>query len=117
MDTISRKIIAIDFDGTITEPSTYPITGKIRQDAIDVIKRLQKRYLCCLWTCRKGDDLQEAIQLLKDNGVVFKYVNSTPFPERSSNKIYADIYIDDKAFNTSIDWQLIEKTLLEEYNE
>lgn len=107
-----RKVIAIDFDGTITEDNPFPITGKIRPEAIKVIKKLQKFYTCVLWTCRNGQYLAEAIKLLKDNGVVFEYVNSTPYPERSSNKIYADVYIDDKSINTKIDWHEIEKTLL-----
>ena len=34
-------IIAIDFDDTITEPSPFPITGKIRERAVEVIKKLK----------------------------------------------------------------------------
>ena len=104
MDTSVKKVIAIDFDGTIT--------GKIRLDAVKVIKKLQTVYTCVLWTCRKNGDLLEAINLLKSNGIEFDYVNRSPYPERGSNKIYADVYIDDKNINTIIDWNEIEKTLL-----
>jgi hydroxymethylpyrimidine pyrophosphatase-like HAD family hydrolase len=108
----TRKVIAIDFDGTITEDSPFPITGRVRPEAIEVIKKLQERYICVLWTCRRGPYLLEAIELLEQNGVIFEFVNSTPFPERSSNKIYADVYIDDRSINTKIDWYEIERTLL-----
>ena len=39
-----NEVIAIDFDGTITLPSPYPITGKIRPEAIEVIKRIKNKY-------------------------------------------------------------------------
>ena len=106
------EVIAIDFDGTITMPSEYPITGEIRPEAIRVIKQLQNRYLCVLWTCRKGAYLDEALQLLRKEGIEFKYINSSPYPDRGSNKIYADVYIDDKNIGTVIDWDEIEKLLL-----
>lgn len=108
----SRKIIAIDFDGTITEDSPFPITGRVRPEAVEVIKKLQEVYICVLWTCRRGEYLTEAIDILRRNGVVFDYVNRSPFPERSSAKIYADVYIDDRSINTEIDWYEIERTLL-----
>ena len=111
---IAKKIIAIDFDGTITEPSPYPITGKIRTKAIEVIKKLQKKYVCCLWTCRRSGDLEEAIQLLGQHGVVFEYINNSP--KGMSKKIFADVYIDDKAFGTVIDWDEIERKLLGDGN-
>ena len=115
MDTTAKKIIAIDFDGTITEPSPYPITGKIRPKAIEVIKKLQKKYVCCLWTCRTFEDLAEAVQLLEAYGVTFRYINTSPRTS-FSKKLYADIYIDDKAFGAVIDWDEIERKLLGDDN-
>lgn len=56
-------IIAVDFDGTITEPSSKPKTGAIREDVIDVLKRLSKNHKLILWTCREGQDLEEAVTL------------------------------------------------------
>lgn len=117
MDTISkkRKVIAIDFDGTITDETPYPITGKIRPEAVRVIKRLQKEYDCVLWTCRWGADLTEAINLLAWSGLVFEYINEVPYDYRGSQrKIRADIYIDNKGYGTVIDWEQIEKDLLGE---
>lgn len=109
-----KKVIAIDFDGTITEDSPFPITGKVRPKAIEVIKKLQKVYTCVLWTCRRGHYLLEAVEILEQNGVVFEYINSTPPPYISSPKVYADVYIDDRSINTKIDWYEIERTLLGE---
>lgn len=110
MAMTAKKIIAIDFDGTITEHSPYPITGKIRFGAIEVIKKLQEKYICCLWTCREGEDLLQAIRILKDCGITFEYVNTSP--RTTSRKIYADMYIDDKALGAEIDWYDIQRKLL-----
>lgn len=106
-----KPIIAIDFDGTITEGSPYPITGNIRDKAVEVIKRLQQRYTCILWTCRSGADLYEAITLLNKHGIEFEYVNKSPI-DTGSNKVLADIYIDDRNFNSTVNWDEIEKLLL-----
>lgn len=111
-DRFKNGVIAIDFDGTITLPSPYPITGKIRQDAIDVILKLQKKYILVLWTCRQNEELQEALDLLRQNGVIFDYVNKSPYDKDDSHKIRVDIFIDDKNFYYDVNWQDIEKKLL-----
>lgn len=108
-----KKIIAIDFDGTITKESVYPQMGEMRQDAIKVIKELSKHYILCLWTCRSGSFLVEAINALKKNGVKFDYINNSPITPPSTRKIIADYYIDDRVITSSVDWKKIRKELLE----
>ena len=69
-------ILAIDFDGTITEKSAYPTTGKIRPEAITFLKSLREYGAkLILWTCRTGADLDEAVRLCYDHGLVFDAVN------------------------------------------
>lgn len=111
---METKVIAIDFDGTITTDSPYPRTGELRPEAIDVIKKLQKKHICCLWTCRTGHYLQEALQLLVDAGIVFEFVNRSPHdgPSGLPRKMIADYYIDDRIPGYTIDWRQIEKLLL-----
>lgn len=107
-----KKIIAIDFDGTITKESVYPQIGEIRQDAIEVIKALSKHYILCLWTCRSGDFLVEAINALKNKGINFAYINDSPITPPNTRKIIADYYIDDRIITSSVDWKRIRKELL-----
>ena len=105
-------IIAIDFDDTITESSPYPIMGKIKEQAVVVIKKLKSQgHTICLWTCRAGEYLDEAIKALKEKGIEFDYINNSPI-DTGSRKIVADIYIDDRAYGGEIDWEAIEKNLL-----
>lgn len=104
----STNIIAVDFDGTITTQSPYPVTGNIRHEAIRVLKRLQKElnYKLLLWTCREGKDLQQAITLLAEQGLYFDFVNTIDF--QTSRKPLVDYVIDDKNLFSEIDWHKIE---------
>lgn len=100
--------IAIDFDDTITENSPYPITGKIREDAIRYITKLyEDGHTLILWTCRYGDYLEEAINLLAKSNLLhcFKYINEDGI--NKSRKIVADYYIDDRNIGFDLDWKSI----------
>lgn len=104
------KIIAVDFDGTITFPSPFPITGKVRPDAVRVLSKLKKKYIILLWTARVGKYLDEAILELRKNGIEVDYINK--LPGQQGNKPNADIFIDDRNFGCVIDWNEIENKLL-----
>ena len=101
--------IAVDFDDTITYVNDYPNTGQLKPEAIEVLKKLKKKYTLILWTCREGKPLQDAVDLLAKNGIEFDYVNECP---EKSRKVVADVYIDDRAFGGIVDWKIIEKTFL-----
>ena len=55
-----------------------------------------------LWTCRNGIDLTKAIEFCRNIGLVFDAINDN-LPEikvkyqNNSRKIFANIYIDDRA--------------------
>ena len=73
-------------------------------DAIigSLIQRQKQGDAIILWTCRSGKRLSEAVQRCRRNGLTFNAVNEN-MPEtikrlgHNPRKIYADIYIDDKA--------------------
>lgn len=90
-------IIAVDFDGTLQ------IDGKPNTGLIERLKAAQRqRNVVILWTCRDGKRLLEAVNFLRGCGFQPNYINCNA-PEairllgHDSRKIYADIYIDDKA--------------------
>ncbi len=106
------KIIAVDFDGTICE-NKFPYIGTLKPDVITVLARLkQEGVLLILWTCRQGEALQEAITVCQSNGIEFDAVNENvkELPFQTSNKIYADIYLDDRSFY-STDWNVMYKKI------
>lgn len=99
------KIIAVDFDGTLCE-ACYPDIGKANINLIEYLKQ-QRLYgnKIILWTCRANRQLTEAVEWCSKQGLVFDAINSnlqeviTAWTDGESRKIYADIYIDDKAMS------------------
>lgn len=98
-----KRIYAVDFDGTLAVTKfpeiIEPIKGMIRY-----CKDLKAEgHTLILWTCRCGDDLAAAVEFCRDNGLGFDYINEN-VPENverwgnDSRKIFAHVYIDDKAF-------------------
>jgi hydroxymethylpyrimidine pyrophosphatase-like HAD family hydrolase len=108
------KYIAVDFDGTLCE-NKFPVIGissRIHQKIARWLIEMQDNgAVIILWTCREdiadGDYLSQAIQWCKDTyDLRFDYINENPecslgYPKKV-RKIYADVYIDDKA--VSLDW-------------
>lgn len=101
-------IIAIDFDGTITSQSDFPIMGELREGCKEAIEYAQKLgHTCVLWTCRKGCFLEEAIEQLKFWGIELEV------PYKEDGKLIADVYIDDRSYGIDkIDWYEIKDWLI-----
>lgn len=109
-------IVAVDFDDTITYPSPYPITGKIRIDAIDTLNYFKDMGIkIILWTCRTGKYLFEAVELCRVNGLVFDAVNENIY-DTDSRKVLADVYIDDKCLSI-INWKNIKNKVIKIFKE
>lgn len=111
-------IVAIDFDGTITDDKKskgYPFTGEVRQEAVVSIKKLkEKGCKLILWTSRYGWSLKEAIAICKYYKLPFDTYNKNIPGVKSSKKIYADFYIDNKSFLKEIDWKIITDYILQQ---
>ena len=109
-----KKIIAVDFDGTVAI-TNYPEIICPIQDVIDYVKSEQQNgATIILWTCRHGKDLDEAVDWCKEQGLTFDYTNEN-MPELIAEygdcrKIYADEYIDDKAINIKAIIENVEDT-------
>lgn len=95
--------IAVDFDGTLFTENNYPDIGLPIFPTIEKIKQLKEQgHKLILWTCRQGENLQNAIDACKKVGLEFDFINEND-PERvkmfqnDCRKIGAHIYIDDRA--------------------
>ena len=94
-----KKIIAVDFDGTIVS-HMYPKIGIENPSAIRVLKKLiEQGHQLILWTMRSGEPLNEAVAYCEERGISFLGVNSNPNQSSwtTSPKQYTDLYIDDAA--------------------
>lgn len=105
-------IIAIDFDGTIVEHA-YPEIGKPIPFAIDTLLQMQKDgYKLILWTVRRGQLLQDAVDYCAERGLYFfaeneNYRGETIEREEFSRKLKADLFIDDRNLGGLPDWGVI----------
>ena len=100
-----RRIVAVDFDGTLAE-TKFPEIIKPIPKMIKHCKQLQKGgAILILYTCRKGQDLQDAVEWCEGQGLIFDYVNENTaenienYGGTDTRKIFAHEYIDDKAIN------------------
>lgn len=90
-------IIAVDYDGTLaneTEINMPLLRYLIRQ------QRAGNKVI--LWTCRTGKSLLDAVSNCASHGLTFNAINDNVSEaihmlKGNPRKIYADIYIDDKA--------------------
>lgn len=96
------RIIAVDFDGCLCR-NDWPNIGLANLDVIEELKEIQKRgNWLILWTCRRGEALEEAVAWCAKHQLYFDAVNENmPSIIRDfgadTRKIYADEYWDDKA--------------------
>lgn len=100
-------IIAIDFDGTCVSHE-YPDTGK-DIGSIPVLKQLlEKGHELILYTMRSATGLQNAINWFIENNIRLYGVqyNPTQSTWTSSNKCYAQLYIDDAALGCPLKFDL-----------
>lgn len=96
-----KPILAIDFDGTIVT-AEYPKLGRINQGVIKAMWEAKARgWEIIIWTCREGQYLTDAVELLNRAGIPYDYVNhhskqALDFFDYESRKIYATLYHDDR---------------------
>lgn len=109
------RILAVDFDGTLTIGNKYPDMGPLRPMAITVLKAFQQEGgKVLLFTCREGDSLRQALNRLELYGFHPDFVNeqtSTKLP--GHRKPYYDLLIDDAALGCPLDWFTIGLVLAE----
>lgn len=90
-------IIAVDYDGTLFR------LGRVNDLLLASLRDAQQHgAIVILWSCRQGNSLTEAVNTLKAHGFLPNLVNqNAPAAIRmlgcDPRKIYADVYIDDKA--------------------
>ncbi len=97
-----RKVIAVDFDGTLCTKK-WPKIGEPNRELIgQLIEERKQGTAVVLFSCREKKLLKEAVRWCKEQGLEFDEVNRN-IRERvkayrgDSRKISADIYIDDRA--------------------
>lgn len=104
MDRNGNKVIAVDFDGTLSLEK-YPNCGKPNKKLFGtlILEKLKGSRII-LHTCRTDKLLEDAVNFCREQGLEFDAVNEN-LPDNieyyggDTRKINADVYIDDKAEN------------------
>lgn len=116
---MKNGIVAVDFDGTIVTHQ-FPAIGEEIPGAFRVLRRLQKHgHKIILWTCREDDDqnpyLLQAVNFLSEHGIKLRSVNENLPDDEFRNpvhlrrKVFANVYLDDRNINSTVDWNVWEK--------
>ena len=72
---MDRKIIAVDFDGTLSK-GRWPGVGVPNFLLIEKLIQLQREgHKLILWTCREGEHLQQAVEFCRERGLEFDAIN------------------------------------------
>ena len=96
-------IIAVDFDGCLCQ-NKYPDIGTPNYPVIDELinRQIDEGAKIILWTCRVGEQLENALAWCKNRGLRFDAVNEN-LPEcieqfgNDCRKVFAHEYWDDRA--------------------
>lgn len=92
--------VAVDLDGTLAEYDGWKgddVIGEPRPGAAESMQRLKKMGVrVIIWTTRGNRD--QVGSWLKEHDIPFDHINRNPDqPEGASDKVIADVYLDDKA--------------------
>ncbi len=118
-------IIAVDFDGTCID-HTYPHILRDVPHCVRVLKKLvELKHQLILYTMRSGTPLDDAVNWFKERDIPLYGIQTNPTQSTwtTSPKCYAELYIDDLAFNCPlikvlgfdrycVDWLEVEKQLI-----
>ena len=118
-----NKIIAVDFDGTITKAGEYKGFGKYELPNEHVIDWLQARHeegcIIVIWTCRQEREYADIKSYCKIWQIPFDGINTNRFApieilvlKDNSPKIYADLYLDDRSMHPD---ELTEEGIIKKY--
>lgn len=108
------KIIAIDYDDTLTEYRPCPEIAPFRVEVFKYIPLLAKKYTLVLWTAREGVYYDECVERLEEVGLLrYIQLDNENFRHGKTGKLVADYYIDDRACFGIINWKEIYEKLAE----
>jgi ribonucleotide monophosphatase NagD (HAD superfamily) len=102
-----KKIIAIDFDGTIVE-NKFPEIGELLPGALEALEELSQHFKIIIWTSRSGKGLEDMKDFLEKNDISYDSINDiipgyNDFTD--SPKVFADIYVDDRNLGGFPGWK------------
>lgn len=100
-DKYGRLFVAVDFDDTlcIYDPENVipTLDRPENKEVCDLIRKAAPYCFFILWTCRSGDALQEAFEWITNHDIPIHSVNDNPSIDYGGRKVYANLFLDDRA--------------------
>lgn len=114
VNQLHRKLIAVDFDDTITLFRPYPEKGPLNPLAKKYLTKLnEKGYEIVLWSARICESYEDAYdRCINEFGMPFIKKDSDEFVHGKTGKIIARFYIDDKSIPGKLNWKKIYKFIV-----
>lgn len=115
---LNEKIIAVDFDDTITQPRPYPEKAPLDPEAREYLLKLhQAGFRLILWSARGKSHYDEALDRCH-NEFDMKFIesDSVDLSHGKTGKLVASFYIDDKSSFGKVEWEKIYNFLMNKYN-
>ena len=111
--TRKAKVLAVDLDGTILH-NEYPYLGAPVDGMKEELEAInQAGWKISVWTVRNNvDDVRKHLIAA---GIPYDYINENPYGPVGGNtrKIYADVYLDDKAIQFNGETRGLAKKVVE----
>lgn len=104
-------VLAYDFDGYIVE-NEFPDIGSINDIVVEHMREEKNNgSIIIIWTCRDNEYKKEMRDFLIENNIPFDYINENinELDFETSDKIYADVYHDDRGRNMIREQKIIDR--------
>lgn len=104
---LARKVIAVDFDDTITIFRPYPEKGPLNPLAKKYLTKLhEKGYELVLWSARICESYEDAYnRCINEFGMPFIKKDGPEYVHGKTGKLIACYYIDDKGVPGKLNWR------------
>jgi len=103
------RVLAVDLDGTLLQNEGHPVFGEPIPAVVAAVRQLKEEgWVIVVWTCR--GDTRELREYLAAQEIPFDHINENPGgPANGSPKIFADVYLDDRALRFDGDGDMVKK--------
>lgn len=114
LENETQKIIAVDYDDTITLYAPYPKLAELNPKAKKYLDKLHKKgYTLVLWSARDRKDYDEAYNRCIDEfGLTYLKKDSKVFNHGATGKLVAHFYIDDRSISGKLNWKKVYKFII-----
>lgn len=104
--------VLVDVHGVLMESDYTKPSSRIYPQCIEPMRRMSSdpRFKLIMWTCSRKEDIEKYLKMFEVLDIKFNWVNQNPEVQHVealgdyTNKLYANVILDDKAGFMPIHW-------------